>query len=217
MNGEDYKEKVPPYFYFYTKYCRYFDLLTAEQAGEVIKHICNYVRQEDLPQVKDVSASMLITLMEQDIDNAFKKYRAQCENGKKGGAPKGNKNAAKKKKDTVTANNSESVQNLVIDEINGDIAYRICDIIYLEAKKADFAIDYFYKKVQIAEIATCYCIGDCESFNDFGLDYANLKDFTLNESTAKVCKTLKEIVNEWFEDEKKTTFCLLLQITNSEH
>ena len=91
------ESKIPPYFYFNTKYCDWFQMLNNEQAGAVIKYICSYVKQTELPTIEDQAAAMLIEFIKTDIDHSFCKYRAQCENGKKGGAPKGNKNAAKKK------------------------------------------------------------------------------------------------------------------------
>ena len=195
MNNED--KKIPPYFYFYTKYCTFFDLLPNEQAGEVIKHICNYVRQkEDLPTIdnfENTSTAMLIEFMKQDIDHAFKKYHAQCENGKKGGAPKGNKNAAKAKSNYC---------NLEIDEINKDISYRI-DVIYTESKHKNFDINEYYSASQIAEIVACYSICDWDSFQDLGCVYSTLEEYTLNESASKVCKELKQYTKELYEEDEK--------------
>lgn len=195
MNNED--KKIPPYFYFYTKYCNFFDLLPNEQAGEVIKHICNYVRQrEDLPTIdnfENTSTAMLIEFMKQDIDHAFKKYRAQCENGKKGGAPKGNKNAAKAKSNYC---------KLEIDEINKDISFRI-NIIYEESKHQNFNISEYYTTPQIAEIVSCYNICGYDSFKDFGCTYATLEEYTLNESASKVCKELKQYAKELCDEDEK--------------
>lgn len=90
------ENKIPSYFYFYTKYCEPFSTLSDEEAGQAIKHVCLLVRGLPANAEKLAPASkMLVSFMKDDINHAFKKYHAQCENGKKGGAPKGNKNAKK--------------------------------------------------------------------------------------------------------------------------
>lgn len=77
------ESKIPPYFYFNTKYCDWFQMLNNEQAGAVIKYICSYVKQAELPTIEDQAAAMLIEFIKTDIDHSFRKYHAQCENGKK--------------------------------------------------------------------------------------------------------------------------------------
>lgn len=184
--------KIPPYFYFNTKYCDWFKVLTAEQAGIVIKYICSYVKQEELPQVEDQAAALLIEVIKTDIDSSFRKYRAQCENGKKGGAPKGNKNAAKKK---VPAEPP-------LNEFFGDIAYRIADVIFFEAKKEEFAISEYLSNSQIASIAACYHILEVDEISD--IFDGTMKEFVMNKSARQFCNELKQYAAAEFEEDKET-------------
>ena len=180
----------PKYFYFNLDYCELFDELEDEQAGKVIRSICDYIRgKESSAENMDSGAKIIVKTMKQDIDKAFKKYYAQCENGKKGGGQKGNTNAKKNKKPKIE-----------YSELNGDLAYVIVDLIYLEAKKTDFDIDYYLKKQQIAALAACYKILDIE---DIGCltDYKTIKAFVFNESAAALCKELKACAEDYYYDE----------------
>lgn len=134
MNSSQEPTKKPPYFYFYTKYFDFINLLSDEEVGQVIKYIGEYIQQYNTDntaavQVKsnNVSVIMLCTMFEQDINNAFKKYFAQCKNGAKGGAPKGNKNAAKK-------DSKKSLESVETSEDNARMATII--LIILEEKRA---------------------------------------------------------------------------------
>lgn len=181
------ESKIPPYFYFNTKYCDWFQMLNNEQAGAVIKYICSYVKQAELPTIEDQAAAMLIEFIKTDIDHSFRKYHAQCENGKKGGAPKGNKNAAKKK----------ATEEPPINELFGDIAYVIMDIIFFEAQKENFAILDYLNKSQIATIAAC-----CNILNIDDLSYfcdATMKECIMNTSAQQFCKVVKEISKRNFK------------------
>lgn len=169
------ESKIPPYFYFNTKYCDWFQMLNNEQAGAVIKYICSYVKQAELPTIEDQAAAMLIEFIKTDIDHSFRKYRAQCENGKKGGAPKGNKNAAKKK----------ATEEPPINELFGDIAYRIADVIFYDAQKEDFAISEYLSKSQIASIAACYHILDVNELKQYAAAEFKEGDETFAETFAR--------------------------------
>ena len=130
---------------------------------------------------------MLIEFIKTDIDHSFRKYHAQCENGKKGGAPKGNKNAAKKK----------ATEEPPINELFGDIAYVIMDIIFFEAQKENFAILDYLNKSQIATIAAC-----CNILNIDDLSYfcdATMKECIMNTSAQQFCKVVKEISKRNFK------------------
>ena len=187
---------TPPYFYFYTKYCNYFDLLTSQEAGAVIKYICDYVRNKDSQLESDSpSVIMLCEFMKTEINNAFKKYRAQCENGKKGGAPKGNKNAAKKTK-------------FIYDNLSSKVSYMLSDVLYFEAEKNNCNLDDYFSKSQLASIAACYCIQNVFGFEDIfekNFKYKSLSDFVINEGAAKVCKILKEDTKEWYNSDHNQT------------
>ena len=190
MNNEE--RITPKYFYFNLEYCEYFDELTDEQAGQAIKKICDYVRGKPIDiSVLDSGTKIVVKSLKQDIDKAFKKYRAQCENGKKGGAPKGNKNAAKNKKEYPE-----------FDEISGNLAWRISDFIYCEAEQQNFNIDSYMTKKQIADLAVCYELLNMESLQDYDFQYSTIKEYILNENASNLCKELKEQAEYEYEQQK---------------
>ena len=204
ISVSDSEQHIPPYFYFYTKYCPFFAVYTNEQAGEVIKSLCAYVQGEELPPNEFPMTKPLIDMMKNEIDHAFKRYRAQCENGKKGGAPKGNKNAAKKKQSEGSTPEESGgslpiCKTIPLDKTDAYIAYILSDCIYWEAGKEDFTIDDHLKKPQIADLAACYCISAIESFSEWECKYKTLRDYVLNESAAKACKEVKETAEYWYE------------------
>lgn len=182
------EKKIPSYFYFWTKYCNYFDLLTYEQAGIVIKHICSYARGKETDPPEDATCNLLIQIMKQDIDNSFRKYRAQCENGKKGGAPKGNKNAAKDKGDFIEC-----------DKINYEIAFKISAVLYFEAEKFKYKLDDYLNRKQTALIAACYYFLDCDKFNDLYKNYSSLVDMIADQTAPTTCMEMKRLAKTYYE------------------
>lgn len=176
------EEKImPKYFYFNLEYCEYFDELTFEQAGQAIKAICDYVRDKpiDISEL-DSGTKIVVKTVRQDIDKAFRKYHAQCENGKKGGAPKGNKNAAKAKKKYPSFN-----------EVSGNLAWKLSEFIYPETAKDGFDINSYLTKSQIADIAVCYELLYMDSFDDYNFEYPTIKEYVFNESASKLCSEMK--------------------------
>lgn len=199
--NENEEIKKPTYFYFNLSYCCMLDLMTNEQAGQLLKAICDYARgSEDSKSPSDPALQMAYQIITQDIDKAYKKYRAQCLNGRKGGAPKGNKNAAKKKAEPV-----KRLWDFPVNKINNDICYRL-DCIFYESEQSDFDIQKYYKKEYIAEIAACYSFCEADSFWDIFsyTGYQNLKEYTLNESVAKVRKELKQAAEKYYEEDTES-------------
>lgn len=195
------KIQIPPYFYFKTDYAQLLDFLSDEQAGKLIKLLCNYVaKREEFPKsFDDNQVGMAATQIKQDIDKALNKYRAACENGKKGGAPKGNKNAAKKGKANIFA-------TVKIDERSKEISYCICDVLFYEAEKTDFNITEFFSKPQLAQLAACCAIVNITGFEEYCFEYSSLKSFAMNTSAATVCREVKENTKHWYEDEGFSDF-----------
>lgn len=73
--------------------------------------ICEYSLNGKPPDNLSPMASSLFILMKPNIDSSNKRYRASVENGKKGGAPKGNKNAKKQPKNNQTNNQKNKQKN----------------------------------------------------------------------------------------------------------
>lgn len=89
-------------FVVYSEYLRYFDKLSLIEKGKLIDALLRF--SQDLPveeQIKDMEASteMAFMFISNQMSLDAQKYDRRCEtsrqNGSKGGAPKGNKNAKK--------------------------------------------------------------------------------------------------------------------------
>ena len=100
-------------FVMYADYEKHIARLSDEDAGELFKAIFTYVNTgEEVPL--SPAADMAFSFMKERIDRDSEKWAATCqkrsEAGKKGGAPKGNKNAANKQKQAKQANVSANKQ-----------------------------------------------------------------------------------------------------------
>ena len=81
-----------------------------EQA-KAYKYIFEYVFEGKEPKEKDFATAMFC-MVKVNIDNAQKRYIASVENGKKGGAPKGNQNAKKQPKNNLKTTQKQPKNNL---------------------------------------------------------------------------------------------------------
>lgn len=189
--------KEPYYFYFYLKYGSYFDELDDELAGKVIKHICNYSRGIESEPPQDPAGKILTKMMKDDIDNAFKQYRVKVENGKKGGAPKGNKNATKNK--TNVPDELPPIAQFIYYETSWAIIK-----LHIAEKKQDYNLKDYFSNNQIATIAACYCIADI----DEGEDYydRSIPEMLNHFSASRLCEKLKNDVSEDYDDANKDTY-----------
>ena len=93
--------KKPKGFFTYFHLSPVIDKLSDEQAGQLYKALMRYGDTGELTDFSgDLACDMAYTLMRGEIDVNFERYQETCrrnsENGKKGGAPAGNSNAAKK-------------------------------------------------------------------------------------------------------------------------
>lgn len=87
-------------------FCCYLDnndvvnMLSDEQAGRLWKQLYSFANYGELPDNSgDTGLAILFNLMSSQMKRDFEKYSKRIENASKGGAPKGNKNAEKNKKD----------------------------------------------------------------------------------------------------------------------
>ena len=89
-----------------------FEMLTDEQAGKLLKAMCRYSATGELPDFTDAILKFAFSMFRGQLDRDAEKYEEMCrknsENGKKGGAPKGNQNAAKKT--TKNKQNNQTVE-----------------------------------------------------------------------------------------------------------
>lgn len=81
-------------FVFYRSYFDAVRFLSEEEQLHIYQSIFLYVFDKKSQNLNEMEKA-IFTLMKPIIDNSLKRYKSSVENGKKGGAPKGNKNAQK--------------------------------------------------------------------------------------------------------------------------
>lgn len=100
-------------FVLYTDSREIIEKLTNEQAGILIKAIMRYSAGEEPPEM-DALTDIVFSTIRIYLDKDFEKYKEICikrkEAGKKGGAPKGNKNAEKQSKQANALKNNQNKQ-----------------------------------------------------------------------------------------------------------
>lgn len=82
-------------FIFYSSYYDAISELPEEEQGLIYKAIIDYAIAKKEPKDLTPACRMCFKLIKPTIDAALSRYDASVENGKKGGAPKGNSNAQK--------------------------------------------------------------------------------------------------------------------------
>lgn len=134
-------------YIMHAKYDEHFKLLTDSELGRLIRDVNNYVINGVLPQYSDNDRviNMAFSFMKATIDIEKKNYIEKCKtnkrNGQKGGAPKGNKNAAKKQPNGYNDNPEQpnGYKNNPIDndiDIENDIDIDIDNDIDIKNKKS---------------------------------------------------------------------------------
>ncbi len=81
---------------FYRSFLDAVDEMPEESQLPLLKAIIRYALDDETPKELDSYCRAIFKAIQPTIDKAILRYKAQCENGKKGGAPKGNSNASKK-------------------------------------------------------------------------------------------------------------------------
>ncbi len=89
-------------FILRTSYLNYMEDFTPEEVGQLMLAVLRYQAEGTLPEkgALPAAAALLFKVIKDDLDYNAEKYAQRCkaaaENGKKGGAPLGNRNAAKR-------------------------------------------------------------------------------------------------------------------------
>ena len=91
-------------FVLYGDQREHINLLSDEEAGQLFKAVYNYALTHEKPEFGNRCVAMAFSFISLQMDRDAEKYIEVCEHrrtaGKKGGAPLGNKNAAKSDKTT---------------------------------------------------------------------------------------------------------------------
>lgn len=114
-------EKMRESFVFYKNFYETIKILPKRQFSIMIEAIVEYGLYNKLPNNLSLTLQALFKNFKDSIDKAQRRYDASVENGKCGGAPKGNKNAKKlvEKQPKSTQNNLEQPK-LTENNLNED-------------------------------------------------------------------------------------------------
>lgn len=123
MAAEEIEKKS---FLLYTDRWKEIQMLSNEQCGILFKAIFTYVNTGEPLKTDDLALRLFFSFLVSQIDESTRKWvatrKARSEAGKRGGAPKGNKNADKQKqakqaKQTKQAKQAVTVTDTVTDTV----------------------------------------------------------------------------------------------------
>ena len=66
-------------FIFYAAYAEKFTELTDEQFGKLVRHMCEYRKTGEAPEIKDGLVRLAFNVVKYDIDHNSEKYEETCE------------------------------------------------------------------------------------------------------------------------------------------
>lgn len=125
----------------FTAYCDWgsvFDELTDDQAGKLVKHLFDYVRDKN-PETSDPTTKLLFIQIKATLKRDLKKWEAAREknrqNGQKGGRPT---NPKEPKKPTGFSNNPSEPKKAVRDSVSVSVSDTVSDskiFIFLDEEK----------------------------------------------------------------------------------
>lgn len=104
-------------FIFYSSYYDAISELPEDEQGLIYKAIIDYAIAKKEPHNLTPACRMCFKLIKPTIDAALSRYDASVENGKRGGAPKGNSNAQKQPKNNLETTQEQPKNNLETSEI----------------------------------------------------------------------------------------------------
>lgn len=208
--------------YLYLKHIPHLLSLTDEQIGNIFRYTLTYADNYSFNEESnnkppftavgenELAQEILVDSFTSDIQNAFNKYHIKSENGKKGGAPKGNKNAVKKKPTKTFSNDHEYY-----------IGQLILYMVSLEIHE-EYNFIESYGTAKMSTILSCFEIVGVESYKEF-VKYTNkylpvsFKDYTLNNGEINCCKEIESLTKnydsyeyeEHFNEYKKIALKLL--------
>lgn len=104
-------------FIFYSSYYDAISELPEDEQGLIYKAIIDYAIAKKEPHNLTPACRMCFKLIKPTIDAALSRYDASVENGKKGGAPKGNSNAQKQPKNNLETTQEQPRNNPETSEI----------------------------------------------------------------------------------------------------
>lgn len=196
------ERKIPPYVSIFTRHFPLFEVLSLEQKGTVFQYLIDFVLDKyglpnnkvDIEKLNDPLVVAVLKTILPDTENLLNKYDVKSQNGKKGGAPKGNKNASKSK-DTIIQDGG-----LALDKVNDTLISIYNELRYARGRKYNLEDDLKLNANQIADITSCIFLSGCMEFCEMGLKYENIDEYVFNENPNKLCKEAKEAAEHYYSD-----------------
>ena len=103
-------------FILYADYQKHILQLSNAEVGKLFKAVFAYVNGEEFEVQLTSAGNMAFSFIREQIERDREKWELTCqrrsEAGKKGGAPKGNQNAAKRRGESKTTKNKQN--NLIL-------------------------------------------------------------------------------------------------------
>ena len=145
------------------------ELPTDAEKLEMLYAIADYSMTGIIPEFKSLTCKLIFMSIRPNIDGANKRYTASVENGKKGGAPKGNSNAKKKQPKTTQDNleQSKTTENNLYVSVSVSDDVSVSEDVY-----EDVDVDaYVYEDDNVLITDVCNITG-CAPFKS---DYIEIK------------------------------------------
>ena len=154
----DEEEIKTPGFFVNLDWNKTIQKLTNEEAGQLLKNMCNYALNQPLIETSDTVETMCDMGVFKTIEINKNKYMEKCkvnyENGKLGGRPKGSKNKNPEKPNGLIENPEEPkdinkhISNIIIDSKSRD---KEKDKTRLEIDKMKKLVDIDLKTIKVEE------------------------------------------------------------------
>lgn len=166
-------------FIMFNNYKDFFDKLTNEEAGELIKAIIDYCNGEEVKELKSVRADCYFTVIKQHLDSNTEKYEKTVERNKENVSKRWNKQNT-----TVSSGKNENTKNTDNDnDIDSDNDIDNNNNIYISSEQ---------------QVATePESSEDEEEMIDAVVVPEELKGLNLYENNEKLLKLWPELIMAW--------------------
>ena len=139
-----------------------------EDKLELLLGICNYSLYGIEPIFNSFIVEAIFIAIKPNINSAKSRYKASVENGKKGGAPKGNSNAKKQSKTTQEQPN-ETTKNNLYDDVDDNVDDNVDVNEKVDVNENEEEIKYLMKSKHMTRQEVLDYINSLPSINQIGV------------------------------------------------
>lgn len=194
-------------FVFYRSFYDAISHLPPDIQNEVYNAIFRYSFYGEDPEI-DGTAKAIFTLIKPNIDAATQRYAASVENGKKGGAPKGNQNAKKQPKNNLKQPNNNLTETQ--EKPNNNLNDNVNDNDNVNVNKDDNCSSAENSVIQTfeSELGRLLSPMEMDTIHGWQLDHSDdIIREALNRAVKNDVKNLAYIggiLNDWLSNHVKT-------------